>query len=127
MPDHRGPTIVEHPLNHATRRVLVAAVRFEHGANALVRLKLCFRRVIFQIICRTVAGVERVGKDVNVFEFAAAGVKVPPVINRPSMFFRQHFLYALDWRHRRARTRFSIKSVAAAASTRIAVLRVICT
>ena len=36
VPDHRGPGVVEHPLNHAGRGVFVLAVGLEHGALGVV-------------------------------------------------------------------------------------------
>src|SRR6185437_14647554 len=126
VPDHRRPAVVEHPLNHAARRVLIAAVCFEHRANAFVRLELRLCGVILKASRRAVASVERVSEDVKVLEFAAPGVKVPPVINWPLMFLRQHRLDALDRRHSRAGTGFGIESVPSPASAGVAILRMTC-
>ena len=48
MPDERRPGVVEHPLNYASRGVLVAAIGLEHGALAVVGHGLSFALVVVE-------------------------------------------------------------------------------
>ncbi len=106
MPDERRPCVVQHPLNHAARGVLVPAVCLEHRADAFITLQLRFEGVILERSGSPIAGVQGLGENVDVLEILSAGVKVPPLVDRPPVLFRQHGFDAFDGGHCRAGTGF---------------------
>src|SRR5579859_5335258 len=124
MPDHRGPSVVEHPLNDAGRLIFVAAIGLVHGADAFVGLHLRLDREIFHAAGLAVAIGERVAEDANRFEFAAAGMIVPDIINRPHVIFADHGANALDRRNGWSHAGFSVEAIGAAATSGIALLAV---
>ena len=83
MPNHRGPGIVKHPLNHARRFVLIPAVGFIHGTNAFVGHQLRLEGEIFRAVSLPVATSERLIKNLDGLELSAAGMEVPHVIDWP--------------------------------------------
>ena len=123
MPDHRGPGVVQHPLNHARGTVLIPTVSLVHRAHTLIGLKLRFERIILDAARLPEARVQRISKNVNVLECATAGMVVPPVVDRPQVLLRQHLPDALNWRHRRAHAGFGIKAKRAAAPSGVALVR----
>src|ERR1035441_4367789 len=56
------------------------------------------------------------------FEFAAAGVIIPDVINGPHVVFAHHGAYAFDRRNGRSHAGFRVEAVGAAAASGIALL-----
>ena len=95
VPDEAGPCGVHQPLDHARGDVLVAAVRFEHGAFRLVGHDLALHRIVVEVLRDAVTVIERSREIVGLRELAAAGVKIPTGIpHRPEMLRRQHLLQA---------------------------------
>src|SRR6185437_10110507 len=92
VPDDRGPSVVQHPLNHPGGVVLVAAVGFEHGTNAFIVHQLRFSVVVLQVGGSTVTRVQSVAIDLHVLKSAAAGVVVPGFADRPQLLFGNEFL-----------------------------------
>ena len=90
MPDGGRPRIVQHPLNHSCRRVLVPPISLKHCALAVIRHCLCLPQIVRQIGSLAVSRVHGIVEDVQVFEFLAASVIVPHVIDRPKVVFAQH-------------------------------------
>ena len=60
VPDQRGPRVVEHPLDHAGRAVLVARIGLEHGALGIVGHGLRLALVIGEVGGRAVDRLHRV-------------------------------------------------------------------
>ena len=103
MPDHRRPRVVQHPLNHTGRRVLVASVAFEHGALGLVGERLRLPREIDDAIGFSVPSLDRRREHLDVLELAAARVEVPDLVDWPQVIGRKHPRQAFDRWDRRAR------------------------
>ena len=57
-----------------------------------------------------------------VFELAAAGMEIPPVIDGPQVFLGQHAAQAFHRRNRRARAGLGIEAIGPAAAAWIAVV-----
>ena len=122
MPDNRRPCIVKHPLNDASRRVLVPAVCLEHGANAFVAHKLRFESEVLSVVGLAIASFQRIRVHLDGLELPTTRVVVPIIINRPQMIVRQHCAQALDWRHRRSGTGLRIEPIRTTASAWVAVM-----
>src|ERR1035441_5496415 len=88
MPDGGGPGVIQHPLNHAGRSVLVSAEGLEHGALALVSLHLALVEEVFKPLSLAVPGFERRRENVDVPVTAAPRVKIPPGVDGPPMLDR---------------------------------------
>src|SRR6185295_3320192 len=122
VPDHRGPGVVQHPLDHAGRGVLVAAVSLIHGADAFVSLHLRFKGIVLGAGGWAEASIQRVGEYVEIFEYSAAGVVVPDIVDRPEMVFPDHGANAFNRRYGRAHAGFGVEAIPAAAAALVALL-----
>src|SRR5258708_7182060 len=122
MPDHRGTCVVEHPLNDAGSLILVAAVGFVHRPHAFVGLHLRLGSEVVHVVRLAVAVGQGVTEYADGFEFAATGVIVPNVIDRPHMIFADHGADAFDWRNGWSHAGFGVEAVRAAAAAGIAQL-----
>ena len=116
VPVDRRPRVVEHPLNHARRRVLVATVRLEHGTLALVRHELRGLRVVLRTRRRTEArGQRRIEAVEQMRELSAGSVKQPHAVEWPrDVLLGHHAANALDRRNGGARTRLGVVAPATA-------------
>ena len=83
MPNHRGPGIVKHPLNHARRFVLIPAVGLIHGTNAFVGHQLRLEGEIFRALSLPVTLREGLVENLDGLELSAAGMEVPDVVDWP--------------------------------------------
>ena len=124
VPDHGGPGVVEHPLNDAGGLVLVATVGLVHGAHAFIGLHLRLRCKVFHVVGLAVAVGERFAENADGFEFAAARVIIPDVIDRPQVVFADHRADALDGRNSRSHAGFRVEAVSAAAASGIALFTI---
>src|ERR1039458_781940 len=67
---------------------------------------------------------QRIAEDLNGFEFSAARVIVPSVVDGPQVIFAHHGADALDRRNRGSHAGFGVEAVGAAAASRVALLAV---
>src|SRR5216684_649161 len=111
MPDQRRPGVVEHPLNHAGRSVLVPAIGLEHRALAVVGHRLRLALVVVERSRWTITARQSVGKYVHRGKAFFAGVIIPHVIDGPEMFLRDEFLERLARWYRRPRTRLRVVAI----------------
>src|SRR5262249_17916458 len=109
-------------LNHARRLILVAAVRLIHRAHAFVGLHLRLDGEVVHAVGLAIAVRQSLAEHVDGFEFAAARVIVPYIIDRPKVIFADHRPNALDRRDRRSHAGFTVESVRAPATSGIAEL-----
>ena len=116
MPDHRGPGVVQHPLNHAGGSVLIASESLEHGAMTFVSHHLRLAREFLHAARRAVARVQRGGEVLQILERAAARMIIPPGVDGPQVILGQHLAEAFDGRNGRTGTGLRIEAVRAAAS-----------
>src|SRR6202165_4992709 len=122
VPNHRGPGIVKHPLNHTRRFVLIPAVGLVHGTNAFVGHQLRLEGEILRAVGLPVAMSERLIKNLDSLELSAAGMEVPHVVDWPYMLFPPHAANALDGRNCWPHAGFRVEAVSPAAAARIALL-----
>ena len=113
MPDHRGPRIVHHPLNHAGGVILVAPVSLEHRALAVVGHHLGFARVILNSGGIAQALLQGLGKNIQLLERSASGVEPPRAVNGPEVLFGKHPAQTLNGRDGRSRTGLGIERICA--------------
>ena len=110
VPDHRGPRVVEHPLDDARGRVLVAAEGLEHRALALVGQGLRLAGVVLGAGRLPVTALERAREELEVRELLASGVEGPGLVDGPEVLGAQHLLQALDGRDGRARAHLGVEA-----------------
>ena len=68
VPDHRRPSIVEHPLNDSGRNIFVLAVSLEHGAFGVVLHRLRDALVFSGRMRLGIHGLHRVIEDFQIRE-----------------------------------------------------------
>src|SRR4051812_12252524 len=110
MPERRRPRVIQHPLDLACRDKFVPAESFEHRANRLVGLSLRFPGKIRRAPGRTETFVKRVGKIRHRLERAPTSVKIPDLVNRPTVIRWEHRLQTLERRRHCARSNLGIEA-----------------
>src|SRR6201981_3471561 len=113
---------MQHPLNHARRLILVPALGFVHVAYTFVRLHLRLDREVLHVLRLPVPIGQGLTEHVDGFEFAAARMIVPHIIDGPKVIFADHRPNALDGWNRGSHASFGIESVRSSASAGIAQL-----
>ena len=48
MPNYRRPSVIEHPLDHSSRIVLIPAESLEHRTFTIVGVHLCLEREVLE-------------------------------------------------------------------------------
>ena len=119
VPEERGPSVVEHPLDYAGGIVFVARVGLEHGALGIVGHGLGFAFVVGEIGGGAVDRVHRVVEVLEIAETLFAGVKIPHRIGGLDVIGGQHFFEAARWRDRGACSDLCREAVGATGSRRV--------
>ncbi len=111
MPDQRRPRIVQHPLNHARRRVLVSSIRFEHRALAVIGHGLRFALIVLQRGRHAIPSIQPIGKHIDCREPFAARVEIPHIVDWPQMILGDKALKRFARRNRRSRAGLRVVTV----------------